>query len=131
MNLSPSSTRYSRSITISRRKASSTLIPALAISSANTLLLPSATGGSSASISTRQLSIPMALKADIRCSMVNSFIPLASMVVALTVDVTLAALASIRGIPGRSLRTNTIPVLAGAGCNVICTSTPECNPTPV
>ena len=129
-NLPSSSIRYVLSISITRRSASSSFKPAFWSSSQNTFAEPSATGGSSASISIKQLSSPDICIALIRCSIVNIFIPLSSIVVARRVDVTLAAVARTLGLSSRSVLSKTIPVSAPAGSSLICTILPECRPTP-
>ena len=129
-NLSPSYTEKDLSTTYIVFSASCSLRPAFCTSCANTRPLPSVTGGSGASILIRQLSTPIAKRAPRRCSTVKTWAPFSLRVVAFSVEVTSSARAWISGCPGRSVRTNTIPVPGFPGCNVMVTSFPECSPIP-
>ena len=131
MNLSSSCTRCCRRTTNSRRASSSSFTPACSISSTKFRLLPSATGGSAESISMMQLSICNPFNADNTCSTVNTFASPSSSVVARIVLVTLDKWAFTDGRPGKSVRMNTMPVLAGAGHSTMWTSSAACRPIPL
>ena len=87
-------------------------------------------GGSGEDISIRILSIAIIDSAPIRCSTVKTSAPFALSVVAFTVELTFSGKAFISGLPGKSVRTKTMPVSASAGFSVISTSLPECRPMP-
>jgi len=90
--------------------------------------LPSMMGTSKESISTTALSSPMPQNADIRCSMVETVLPLSPMVVARVVSQTDLKSAGIGLAFGRSFRTKTMPVSAEAGLICILTLRPVCRP---
>ena len=75
-------------------------------------------GTSGALTSTKQLSIPKPLIADIRCSTVEILTPSFTKVVDKVVSPTLEAFASMATIGSRSILVKTIPVFTGAGRKV-------------
>jgi hypothetical protein len=93
--------------------------------------LPSMIGTSVADSSTMALSMPRPAKADIRCSTVATLAPSPRIVVPSVVSPTRMPLAGTSTGGSRSVRRNTMPVLAGAGPSVITTFSPVCSPTPV
>ena len=79
--------------------------------------LPSMIGTSSAERSTYALSIPKPANADIKCSTVATFAPDCgfSIRVDIRVSFTFRACARTIGLPGKSVRQNTMPVSGAAG----------------
>jgi len=90
--------------------------------------LPSMIGTSWASTSTVALSTPMPLKADKRCSTVETVTPSTPIVVASVVSQTFSRSAFIRGRPGRSRRMKVMPASTSAGRIVIPTFLPVWRP---
>src|SRR5688572_12166441 len=88
-------------------------------------------GTSSADTSIYALSMPSPKSADMRCSTVDTRAPLRSITVAMVVLLTFVARAGIAGLPGRSVRQNTMPVSMAAGRITMTTFSPVCSPTPV
>ena len=93
--------------------------------------LPSIMGISEAFTSTITLSTPKPANADIKCSTVATRAPFFSRAEHMRVSLTASGVACISGIPGKSVRLNTIPESIAAGRRVNSTFTPLCNPTPV
>src|SRR5512134_362912 len=104
--------------------------PACCSSSANGEALPSRIGSSGASRSTKALSMPRPLSADIRCSTVWTFAPSLISVDARRASPTSSARAGMSTGEARSMRRNTMPVSGGAGRRVMRTFWPVWRPTP-
>ena len=88
-------------------------------------------GSSGPLTSTYALSIPKPLKADIKCSIVDTLYPSLIMVVAKVVAPTNEFFAGIFTAGSTSTLMKIIPVLIGAGLKVRYIFSPVCNPTPV
>src|SRR5665647_1408705 len=100
------------------------------MASTNMCELPPMIVASWAFISKNALSTCIPEKAASTCSIVATEASPCNRVVPLNVSVTLSAMASIIGLPGRSTRQDLYPLFAGAGLKVMVTSTPVCNPLP-
>ena len=106
-------------ISMARRGASCSTIPAHSMRNTKGAALPSMIGSSPPSTSTYRLSIPQPLRAANRCSTVAIVAPLPSpSVVHIRSSTTFSTWAAISSpLPPASVRRNTIPVLAGQKCH--------------
>ena len=86
------------------------------------MALPSKIGISGALISTKRLSISLANRADITCSIVLTATLLIEITLSSFRTITFSAIALISGCPSKSTRLNIIPKFSGAGLKmaVIC-----------
>ena len=111
--------------------ASCSMMPACCNKKINGPELPSIIGISEAVTSTIILSTPKPASADIKCSTVATRAPLCSRAEHMRVSRTVSGRACMLGAPGKSARTNTMPVSIAAGFKVSVTFSPLCKPTPV
>ena len=105
-------------------------IPLFLIPSTHKRELPSRIGTSSASNSTSTLSISVAKRAAMRCSIVHTLTPFCSKLVPLEVSPTRRASASTYGVFSKSMRLKRMPKSSSAGKRRTFTFLPVCSPLP-